>query len=225
MYNRSSSESNVLSVKKSGSLKRTNKTRTADTTDGAAGGVWSDISSVFHRGAQSLRIPVKRRGMAHKDSHWDSGSSVSSVSENSEGQTTERELEQNLSPTSYEPTAFTIGSVETTIYDTLTNGSVPSPVIVRKAATDGTPPSSLTTDDSDPLSGSWTVIPSSFGKNIFNSILIPELIFRIAKVPSFEMFDWSGNSFLSLFQVRTGPCLVWGRRREKRLILRSTPVA
>lgn len=171
MYSRSSSENNVLSVKKSGSLRHTNKTRTADTTDGAAGGVWSDISSVFHRGAQSLRIPVKRKGgMAHKDIHWDSGSSVSSVSENSEGQTTERELEQNLSPTSYEPTAFTIGSVETTIYDTLTNGSIPSPVTVRTAATDGTPPSSLTTDDSDPLSGSWTVIPSSFGKKIFDSI-------------------------------------------------------
>lgn len=102
--------------------------------------------------------------MAHKDIHWDSGSSVSSVSENSEGHTTERELEQNLSPTSYEPTAFTIGSVETTIYDTLTNGSVLSPVVLATTAGDGTPPSSLTTDDSDPLSGSWTVMPSSFGK-------------------------------------------------------------
>lgn len=168
-YSRSSSENNVLSVKKSGSLRRTLKTRITDTTDGV-GGKWSDISSVFHRGAQSLRIPGKRKGM-HRDIQWDSGSSVSSISENSEGQATERELEQNLSPTSYEPTAFTIGSVETSIYDTLTNGSVPSSVPLPGRAADGTPPSSLATDDSDPFSGSWTVMPSSYGKENISSVL------------------------------------------------------
>lgn len=175
MYNRSSSENNVISVKKSGSLRRTNKTRTADTTDGT-GGMWSDIGSVFHRGARSLRMPGKRKGMVHKDtSQWDSASSVSSFSENSEGQTAsseDRELEQNISPTAREPAVFTVGSVETSIYNRLANGSVltgSSPASLTAAdgtppAADGTPPSSLTTDDSDPLSGSWTVMPASFGE-------------------------------------------------------------
>ena len=113
-----------------------------------------EIGSLLHRGARSLHITNKRRGVVQRESggiQWDSVSSVSSISELSEGPTTtgtdemsERETVASVSPVpaSYDTSVFSVDSVESSTPEVLLNGS--------------TPPNSLDSGViADPLSGSW----------------------------------------------------------------------
>ena len=184
--NRSASD-NTLStrgVRKSSSLRRSPlKKKEQESTDGGGneptggggggggGRVLGEIGSLVHRGARSLHIPNKRRGVVQRESggiQWDSVSSISSISELSEGPTTgtdemsERETVASVSPVplpSYDSPVFSVGSVESPTPEVLLNGSgvgssgVPHP---------DTPPNSLDSGViADPLSGSWA---GSLGK-------------------------------------------------------------
>ena len=185
--NRSASE-NTLStrgVRKSSSLRRPPlKKKQHESTDsvgneptsssgggggGGGGKVLGEIGSLLHRGARSLHIPNKRRGVVQRESggiQWDSVSSISSISEISEGRTTgtdemsERETIASVSPVPlYDSPVFSVGSMESPTPEMLLNGSgvgssgVPHP---------DTQPNSLDSGViSDPLSGSWA---GSLGK-------------------------------------------------------------
>lgn len=124
-----------------------------------------EIGSFLHRGARSLHIPSKRRGVVQRESggiQWDSVSSVSSISELSEGPTTgtdemsERDTMASVSPvppSSYDPPIFSIGSIDTSSTPLLLNGSG---VASSGVASPDTPLNSLDSGViADPLSGSW----------------------------------------------------------------------
>ena len=114
----------------------------------------SELSTVIHRGAQSLRKTGRRKGIVVKEtSIWDSESSVSSISELSECPpgTEEPDCEQNISPTPPElGKVFAVGSLGAFTSDVSMNGSVPNGTgcpIPRIVPSD-TPFSSLNTEDS-----------------------------------------------------------------------------
>ena len=177
----------------------------------------SELGSVFSRGAQSLRVTGKRKGLVVKESiHWDSVSSVSSVSELSECPTTgtdetgEQDHDRgNLSPVPLEPPSFTVGSVETTISSVSMNGSVPngSGCPIPTVLLPETPFSSLNTEDSginmtDPFSDSWQVSGShgNQGEKWDGSKCLDVLFFTMPPI-------------LSPFQVMRG---VWQGRPSRR---------
>ena len=170
--NRSASENTLAStqVKKSASLRRSplKKPDQESTTDGpgsvpttSAGSVFGDIGVVLHRGARSLHIPGKRKGMVQRESgtvRWDSVSSVSSVSELSEcpttgtDETSERENISPVPPTGEVP-VFSIGASPPRVG--VPNGSAPP----------DTPPASLDSGViTDPLTGSWATASGSLGE-------------------------------------------------------------
>ena len=175
--NHSWSENNIsgLSRKKSTSLREGQKSHDKEITDGSGirENLMSELGTVIHRGAQSLRKTGRRKGMVVKDmSIWDSESSVSSISELSECPGTEEHCcEQTISPTPPDFKTFTVGSLGTNLSDVM-NGSVPNGTgyPIPRMAPSETPFSSLNTEDSginmtEQLSGKWCSIPVPNGKS------------------------------------------------------------
>ena len=128
-----------------------------------------EFSSVLHRGARSLHIPGKRKGMVQRESggvQWDSVSSISSISELSEcpttgtDETSERDGEVNVSPVppSCDMPVFSIGSGEPSnrVGVTMVNGSTPP--------TDPQPSSLDSGVITDGVSGSWTTASGVLGE-------------------------------------------------------------
>ena len=123
--------------------------------------VMTELSSVFSRG-HSLHIVGRRHGTTTKETaHWDSASSISSVSEVSECPTTGTDemgdhdsCGGQISPLPLEP-VFMVGSIEATIsegtFPPSINGTVPngSSCSIPTIVPPDTPVNSLNAEDGD----------------------------------------------------------------------------